>query len=83
MAQENRAPFVMLAGVVVSDYTTLMVEIFRDNARTEAGLVYGDLRGVREEMNADIRRPKPHSSCGLRNRRLKADGVANARPQLV
>jgi nicotinamidase-related amidase len=29
------------AGVVVSDYTTLMVEILRDNARPEAGPVYG------------------------------------------
>jgi nicotinamidase-related amidase len=28
------------AGVVVSDYTTLMVEILRDNARPEAGPVY-------------------------------------------
>ena len=29
------------AGVVVSDYTTLMVEILKDNARPEAGEVYG------------------------------------------
>ena len=29
------------AGVIVSDYTTLMVEILRDNARPEAGEVYG------------------------------------------
>jgi len=29
------------AGVVVSDYTTLMVEILKDNARLEAGPVYG------------------------------------------
>jgi nicotinamidase-related amidase len=29
------------AGVVVSDYTTLMVEILGDNARPEAGPVYG------------------------------------------
>ena len=29
------------AGVVVSDYTTLMVEILKDNARPEAGAVYG------------------------------------------
>jgi nicotinamidase-related amidase len=28
------------AGVIVSDYTTLMVEILRDNARPEAGEVY-------------------------------------------
>ena len=28
------------AGVVVSDYTTLMVEILKDNARPEAGPVY-------------------------------------------
>jgi len=29
------------AGVVVSDYTTLMVEILKDNARPEAAAVYG------------------------------------------
>jgi nicotinamidase-related amidase len=29
------------AGVIVSDYTTLMVEILKDNARPEAGGVYG------------------------------------------
>jgi nicotinamidase-related amidase len=29
------------AGVVVSDYTTLMVEILKDNGRPEAGPVYG------------------------------------------
>jgi len=29
------------AGVIVSDYTTLMVEILKDNARPEAGAVYG------------------------------------------
>lgn len=28
-------------GVIVSDYATLMVEILRDNARPEAGDVYG------------------------------------------
>jgi len=28
------------AGVVVSDYATLMVEILKDNARPEAGRVY-------------------------------------------
>jgi nicotinamidase-related amidase len=29
------------AGVVISDYATLMVEILKDNARPEAGAVYG------------------------------------------
>ena len=29
------------AGVIVSDYTTLMVEILKDNARPEASAVYG------------------------------------------
>jgi nicotinamidase-related amidase len=29
------------AGVIVSDYSTLMVEILNDNGRTEAGAVYG------------------------------------------
>ena len=28
-------------GVIVSDCATLMVEILKDNARPEAGLVYG------------------------------------------
>ncbi len=31
------------AGVIVSDYATLMVEILKDNARPEAGAVYGAL----------------------------------------
>jgi nicotinamidase-related amidase len=31
---------VMQAGVIVSDYATLMVEILKDNARPEAGAVY-------------------------------------------
>ena len=29
------------AGVILSDYATLMVEILQDNARPEAGEVYG------------------------------------------
>jgi len=29
------------AGVIVSDYASLMVEILKDNARPEAGAVYG------------------------------------------
>ncbi len=33
----------MQAGVIVSDYATLMVEIFKDNSRSEAGIVYGAL----------------------------------------
>jgi hypothetical protein len=32
---------VLQAGVIVSDYTTLMVEILKDNGRPEAGEVYG------------------------------------------
>jgi hypothetical protein len=31
------------AGVILSDYVSLMVEILRDNARPEAGAVYGAL----------------------------------------
>src|ERR1700741_2551249 len=33
----------MQAGVVLSDYATLMIEILKDNARPEAGAVYGAL----------------------------------------
>ena len=33
----------MQAGVIVSDYATLMVEILKDNSRPEAGLVYSAL----------------------------------------
>jgi hypothetical protein len=29
------------AGVIVSDYASLIVEILKDNARTEVGAVYG------------------------------------------
>ena len=31
----------MQAGVIVSDYATLMIEVLKDNARPEAGAVYG------------------------------------------
>src|ERR1700747_2710937 len=31
----------MQAGVIISDYATLMIEILKDNARPEAGEVYG------------------------------------------
>jgi hypothetical protein len=31
------------AGVILSDYATLMVEILKDNGRPEAGAVYGAL----------------------------------------
>ncbi|TCR60784.1 isochorismatase family protein [Bosea sp. BK604] len=31
------------AGVIISDYATLMVEILKDNGRPEAGAVYGAL----------------------------------------
>ena len=33
----------MQAGVVLSDYATLMVEILKDNSRPEAGAVYAAL----------------------------------------
>jgi nicotinamidase-related amidase len=33
----------MQAGVILSDYATLMVEILKDNGRPEAGPVYGAL----------------------------------------
>jgi hypothetical protein len=31
----------MQAGVILSDYATLMIEILKDNVRPEAGAVYG------------------------------------------
>ncbi len=31
----------MLAGVILSDYATLMIEVLKDNARPEANAVYG------------------------------------------
>jgi len=31
----------MQAGVILSDYGTLMIEILKDNGRPEAGAVYG------------------------------------------
>jgi nicotinamidase-related amidase len=31
----------MQAGVILSDYATLMIEVLKDNARPEAGAVYG------------------------------------------
>ena len=34
-------PRMLQAGVIVSDYATLMVEVLGDNARPEAGAVYG------------------------------------------
>jgi hypothetical protein len=35
------------AGVILSDYATLMVEILRDNARPEAAAVYGAMPCVK------------------------------------
>jgi hypothetical protein len=32
---------IMQAGVILSDYATLMIEVLKDNARSEAGAVYG------------------------------------------
>ena len=31
----------MQAGVILSDYATLMIEVLKDNGRPEAGAVYG------------------------------------------
>jgi nicotinamidase-related amidase len=31
----------MQAGVILSDYATLMIEVLKDNGRSEAGAVYG------------------------------------------
>ena len=33
----------MQAGVILSDYATLMIEVLKDNGRSEAGAVYGAL----------------------------------------
>ena len=33
-------PYMLQAGVILSDYATLIVEILKDNARPEAGEVY-------------------------------------------
>ena len=43
------------AGVILSDYATLMVEILKDNARGEAGRVYGaiDMPRPGEARRAD------------------------------
>ena len=40
-ARPSDKPVSLQAGVIVSDYATLMVEILKDNARPEAGAVYG------------------------------------------
>ena len=31
----------MQAGVILSDYATLMIEVLKDNGRPEAGVLYG------------------------------------------
>ena len=36
-------PRMMQAGVILSDYATLMVEILKDNGRPESGAVYAAL----------------------------------------
>jgi hypothetical protein len=42
------------AGVILSDYATLMVEILKDNARPEAGAVYGALDMPRAKLVGQI-----------------------------
>jgi hypothetical protein len=42
------------AGVIVSDYTTLMVEILKDSARREAGEVYGAMDMDRAKLVGQI-----------------------------
>jgi nicotinamidase-related amidase len=42
------------AGVIVSDYTTLIVEILKDNARPEAGEVYGAMDMGRAKLVGQI-----------------------------
>jgi hypothetical protein len=39
--KEEAADSALQAGVILSDYATLMVEILKDNARPDAGAVYG------------------------------------------
>jgi hypothetical protein len=41
-------------GVILSDYATLMVEILKDNARPEAGAVYGALDMPRAKLVGQI-----------------------------
>jgi len=43
------------AGVIVSDYATLMIEILKDNGRPEAGAVYNALDMLRCDQFADFR----------------------------
>ena len=57
------------AGVILSDYATLMVEFLKDNARPEAGAVYGaiDMPWAKlvSQIAAEARsRPEVDLSCG-------------------
>jgi nicotinamidase-related amidase len=49
----------MQAGVILSDYATLMIEILRDNARPEAGAVYGAIDMDWAKLVGQIAQAKP------------------------
>jgi nicotinamidase-related amidase len=56
------------AGVIVSDYATLMIEILKDNGRPEAGAVYGALDMPGPPSLARLQKPTA-GTCGLRHGR--------------
>jgi hypothetical protein len=65
------------AGVILSDYATLMVEILKDNARPEAGEVYGAMDMAGPNLSARLPKPTENNSfLGATNTRRLA--LANA-----
>ena len=57
------------AGVIISDYTTLMVEILKDNARPEAGEVYGAMDMAWAKLMGQISRAYGKQTTGGKERR--------------
>ena len=56
------------AGVILSDYATLMVEILKDNARPEAGEVYGAIDIAWAKLVGQIAQ-----ACGGKQWRIEMD----------
>jgi hypothetical protein len=72
------------AGVILSDYATLMVEILKDNARLEARAVYDAIDMPWASWWGRSRKPTAHrrcpaETCGRLNASLRDRGIVPRR----
>jgi hypothetical protein len=67
------------AGVILSDYATLMVEIPKDNDRPEAGAVYGAIDMDWAKLVGQMTQATPSKQCTDRFKQLDRLCLPNAR----